>query len=303
MVSQAAFADLQSAYRNWGTSKAGNADEVIGLMTDDFTMGSLSGGAYGMRFSRDHVSREQARHYFSELLNEWELNFFHVRDFVVQASEVAVICECSWLHKATRQLVHSPKLDLWKFKGRRAIGYFEFFDTEQAFAAAAGLLSPSAAPPAALYAGTPPRGHEGLDEVQRVNLRKMRRFFKKYEASKGANYPELLAMIAPVASWTSLANGARGLPFTVARTSREQIRTFFEELGKDWEMLSFQMLDIISGGPFIIAYGRVEFRNRHTDKVFSSPKADIFRFEGEQIVEFIEYYDTAGAVRAALPMA
>lgn len=299
MVSRAALADVQSAYKNWGASKAGNADEVIGLMTDDFTMGSLSAGASGMRFSRDHVSREQARHYFSELLSEWELNFSHVRDFVVQASEVAVICECSWVHKATRQVVHSPKLDLWKFKGRKAIGYFEFFDTEQAFAAAAGLLSTRAAPPAPLYAGAPPRVHEGLDEMQRANLRKMRRFFKSYEASKGANFPELLAMIAPAATWTSLANGARGLPFTVPRTSREQIRTFFEELGKDWEMLSFQMLDVISGGPFVIAYGRVEFRNRHTDKVFSSPKADIFRFEGEHIVEFIEYYDTAGAVRAA----
>jgi ketosteroid isomerase-like protein len=299
MVSQAALADLQSAYRNWGTSKAGNADEVIGLMTDDFTMGSLSAGAAGMRFSRDHVSREQARHYFSELLNEWELNFFHVRDFVVQASEVAVICECSWLHRATRQLVHSPKLDLWKFKGRRAIGYFEFFDTELAFAAAAGLLNPRAAAPAPLYAGAPPRLHEGLDQIQRNNLGRMRRFFKSYEASKGANYPELLAMIAPVASWTSLANGARGLPFTVPRTSREQIRTFFEGLGNDWEMLSFRMLDVIAGGPFVIAYGHVEFRNRHSDKVFSSPKADVFRFEGDQIVEFIEYYDTAGAVRTA----
>jgi hypothetical protein len=299
MVTQAALADLQSAYRNWGTSKAGNADEVIGLMTDDFTMGSLSAGASGMRFSRDHVSRDQARHYFAELLSEWELNFFHVRDFVVQASEVAAICECSWLHKGTRQLVHSPKLDLWKFKGRKAVGYFEFFDTEQAFAAASGHLGARAALPTPFYAGAPPHVHEALDETARLNIRNMRRFFNEYEATKGANYPELLAMIAPVASWTSLANGARGLPFTVPRTSREQIQTFFEELGKDWEMLSFKMLDVISGGPFIIAYGRVEFRNRHTNKVFSSPKADVFRFDGEQIVEFIEYYDTAGAVRTA----
>ena len=70
-------------------------------------------------------------------------------------------------------------------------------------------------------------------------------------------------------------------------------------MGKDWQMLSFQMLDVISGGPYVVAYGRVEFRNRHTDKVFASPKADVFRFAGDQIVEFIEYYDTAGAVRAA----
>jgi ketosteroid isomerase-like protein len=300
MVSQAALNDLQSAYRNWNASKAGNADEIVGLMTDDFTMGSLSAGGAGMRFSRDHVSRDQARHYFTELLDDWVLNFFHVRDYIVQASEVAVICECCWLHKATNRLVYSPKLDLWKFKGRKAIGYFEFFDTEQAIAAAAGLLPAGATIPAPLYAGTPPHVHDTLNDVERTNVRRMRRFFKQYEATKGANYPELLAMIAPVASWTSLANGARGLPFTTPRTTREQIRGYFEEMGKDWQMLSFQMLDVISGGSYVIAYGRVEFRNRHNGKVFSSPKADVFRFAGDQIVEFIEYYDTAGAVRTAL---
>lgn len=299
MVSQAALADLQSAYRNWSASKARNADEVISLMTDDFTMGSLSAGAAGMRFSRDHVSRDQARHYFAELLVEWDLNFFHVRDFVVQGSEVAVICECSWVHKGTHQVVHSPKLDLWKFKGRKAIGYFEFFDTEQAFAAAAGLLQPRAASPAPLYSGAPPRVHDSLDEVGRANTRKMKRFFKQYETTKGANYPELLAMIAPVASWTSLGNGVRGLPFTQPRTTRDQVRSYFEALYDDWELLSFQMLDVISGGPFVISYGRVEFRNKNTGKVFSSPKADVFRFAGDQIVEFIEYFDTAGAVRTA----
>jgi len=299
MVSQAALSDLQSAYRNWNASKAGNADQFISLMTDDFTMGSLSAGAVGMRFSRDHVSRDQARHYFAELLSEWELNFFHLRDLIVQASEVAVICECCWLHKGTRQVVHSPKLDLWKFKGRKAVGYFEFFDTEQAFAASAGLLPPRAIAPVPLYAGAAPRVHVTLDDVARANIRKMRRFFRQYEATKGANYPELLAMIAPVASWTSLANGARGLPFTIPRTTREQVRGYFEEMGQDWQMVSFQMLDVISGGPFVIASGRVEFRNKRTEKVFSSPKADVFRFDGDQIVEFIEYYDTAGAVRTA----
>src|SRR5262245_32622489 len=121
MVSQSALAELQSSYRQWNATKAGNASQFIGLMTDDFTMGSLSAGAAGMRFSRDHVSREQARYYFAEMLEEWELIFNHVRDFVVQGSEVAVICECCWLHKGTKQVVHSPKLDLWKFKGRRAI--------------------------------------------------------------------------------------------------------------------------------------------------------------------------------------
>ena len=88
-------------------------------------------------------------------------------------------------------------------------------------------------------------------------------------------------------------------PLHVPRTTRDQVRGYFEAMFNDWEMLSFEMLDVISGGPFVISYGRVEFRNKHTGKVFSSPKADVFRFDGDQIVEFMEYYDTAGAVRTA----
>jgi hypothetical protein len=64
-------------------------------------------------------------------------------------------------------------------------------------------------------------------------------------------------------------------------------------------MLRFDMLDLICGGPYIVAYGRVEFRNKNTGIVFSSPKADVFRFKGDKIIEFMEYYDTAGAIHAA----
>ena len=156
MVSQAALSDLNRLIETGTRRRPAMPTSSSALMTDDFTMGSLSAGAAGMRFSRDHVSRDQARHYFAELLSEWDLNFFHVRDLFVQASEVAVICECCWLHKRTRQVAHSPKLDLWKFKGRKAIGYFEFFDTEQAIAAdRRASLPPRASHPVPLYAASP----------------------------------------------------------------------------------------------------------------------------------------------------
>jgi ketosteroid isomerase-like protein len=43
----------------------------------------------------------------------------------------------------------------------------------------------------------------------------------------------------------------------------------------------------------------VEFRNKRTNKVFASPKVDVFRFTKDRISDFKEYYDTAGAIRAA----
>jgi len=299
MVSRAVLSTLEAAYRQWDTTKAGSQDQFLALMTDDFTMGSLAAGAAGMRFSRDHVSIEQARIYFAEMLRDWEMVFFNVRDYVAQGSEVAVICECCWRHKATGHLVHSPKLDLWKFKGRKAIGFFEYFDTDQAIGVGSGQPSRHLAPPAPLYPKDKPSIHDSLDETARANIRKLKRFFKRYEGTKGAAYGEIVDMLAPTLTWMSLANGARGVPFTVKRTSVAEVEGYFKALFEEWEMISYKHDDFIAGGPYIVAHGRVEFRNTRTNRVCATPKADIVRFDKDRIVEFMEYYDTAGIIRAA----
>jgi ketosteroid isomerase-like protein len=299
MVSRTALGELTAAYREWHKSKAANAGQFIDLMAEDFTMGSLSAGAAGMRFSRDHVSREQARRYFTEMLNDWDLKFHYVRDYVAQGSEVAVICECCWLHNKTKRIVHSPKLDLWKFKGREAIGYFEFFDTDQAISAVTNSGVGLRAEPHPLYSANRPVLHDSLDDTARSNIRRMRNFIKCYDETKGGNYNELIAMLAPTVTWTSLADGADGVPFTSMRTSSNDVEAFFQALFSDWEMLRFDMGELICGGPYVVAHGRVEFRNKRTNKVFTSPKVDVFRFAKDRMADFKEYYDTAGAIRAA----
>jgi ketosteroid isomerase-like protein len=298
MVSKAALVELKDTYRKWNETKAGNVEQFLALLSDDFTMGSLSAGAAGMEFSRDHLNRDQARNYFAEMLKDWTLLFFHIRGYIAQASEVAVICECCWRHNRTHRVVHSPKLDLWKFKGRKAVGFFEFFDTDQAIGACAeGPLSDQARKP--LYSANEPTEHTALTATARSNLRKIRNMYARYNASRGANRKEILKLLAPNVDWLSLANGAGGIPFTVKRSTIAEVEGFFNELYRDWDMNKVEMDGYIAGGPFIVAHGAIEFTNKRTGKRFRSPKADVWRFDHGKVAEFMEYYDTAGAMRAA----
>jgi uncharacterized protein len=42
--------------------------------------------------------------------------------------------ECSWRHKKTRKVVHTPKLDIFRFNTDRIAGVFEFYDTAEVLA-------------------------------------------------------------------------------------------------------------------------------------------------------------------------
>jgi uncharacterized protein len=299
MVSRAALAELKSAYRSWNTTKAESADKFIALLADDFKMGSLAAGAAGMEFSREHVSPAEARNYFAEMLKDWTMLFFHVRDYIVQGNNVAVVCECGWRHITTGQIVHSPKLDLWTFKNGKAIAFFEFYDTDQAIGACADCGPVLRKDPKPLYPESGAKTHAAISASARANLRNLKAFYKRYGLAKGANFKEGIDMLAPSITWMSLANGANGMPFTVKRTTSKEVEGYFTGLYADWEMLEYNIEKYIAAGPYVLASGSVRFRNRRTGKELSTPKADCYRYSHGKIVEFMEYYDTAGAVRAA----
>lgn len=300
MVSRAALSELKSSYRSWNKSKAQNAEQFVGLMANDFKMGSLAAGAAGMEFSRDHMTPAEARKYFAELLKDWTMLFFHVRDYIIQGNNVAVVCECCWRHNTTGQIVHSPKLDLWRFKGGKAVEFFEFFDTDQAIGACADCGPTLRKKPKPLYDEAGAKSHAALTAAGRANVRKLRNFYKRYDATKGGNYKQGIAMLAPSLTWMSLANGAAGMPFTVKRTTPAEVEGYFSDLYGDWEMLEYNIEKMIAAGPYVVAHGSVRFRNRRTGKELTTPKADSYRYAHGKIVEFMEYYDTASAVRAAV---
>jgi ketosteroid isomerase-like protein len=76
------------------------------------------------------------------------------------------------------------------------------------------------------------------------------------------------------------------------------VREYFETIARDWEMVDFTVYRIVDGGQDVVMVGRCAFRNRATGKLVDTPKVDVWRFENDQAVSFLEMFDSLGFMRA-----
>ena len=50
---------------------------------------------------------------------------------------VVVLVHCTWRFKKTGKVVSTPKADVWKMSGGKALEFYEYYDTAQVHAAVA----------------------------------------------------------------------------------------------------------------------------------------------------------------------
>lgn len=124
--------------------------------------------------------------------------------------------------------------------------------------------------------------------------------YKRWSETKGGNVDEILNILADDVVWRSIANGLHGLNFAKEPLTKPNVRGYFENLGKDWELVFFDVERIISQGHTVVVVAECSFRHRRTGKSFMSPKVDIWDFRRGKVVGFFEYFDTASAIRSAL---
>jgi ketosteroid isomerase-like protein len=124
--------------------------------------------------------------------------------------------------------------------------------------------------------------------------------YKRWSETKGGNVDEILNILADDVVWRSIANGLHGLNFAKEPLTKANVRSYFESLGRDWELVFFDVERIIAQGNTVVVIAECSFRHRRTGKSFMSPKVDIWDFRRGKAVGFFEYFDTASAIRSAL---
>jgi len=129
--------NLRTAYQAWHDTRGENIDIWISLMSESIVMRSLAEGDTGMEFSLARRGLSEARRYFAELRNQWELISFLADEFFSQGDRIVVFGHGTWRSRATGKNVESPLAHFWRFCGGKATEYFEFHDTVRAFTAAA----------------------------------------------------------------------------------------------------------------------------------------------------------------------
>ena len=136
--------------------------------------------------------------------------------------------------------------------------------------------------------------------IEADNVAIVREAYELWGDSKAGSIDHWMGLMADEVDWRSLAEGAAGLEFTRGASSKAQVRAYFEGLVRDWEMLSYVADEFVAQGSRVVMLGHCTWKHRATGKVVAMPKADALRLRDGKIVAFMEYYDTAQAMAAAM---
>ena len=79
----------------------------------------------------------------------------------------------------------------------------------------------------------------------------------------------------------------------------DRVRDYFAALGADWEMIDFPTEQVVEQGQTVVWIGHCTWRNRHTGRLATTPKVDIWTFRDSRAVRMFEMFDTLAFVRAA----
>jgi ketosteroid isomerase-like protein len=128
------------------------------------------------------------------------------------------------------------------------------------------------------------------------NVEPLKASYRRWHDSKGGSVDHWMGMVAEDVRFGSIAGGAAPLAFTGPRSNRDAVRSYFDGLLSEFEMLHYTIHDYIAQGDVVFVRAATSWRNRKTGKTFETPKADFWRLRDGRIVEFYEYYDTAQVV-------
>ena len=136
---------------------------------------------------------------------------------------------------------------------------------------------------------------------QQENLRRVKAAYDDWNATKGGNVDEWLAMIGDKFSLASIDENAPGMEFAKDGVSREEARQYLTGIFTDWEMVHYTRSTYVAEGVNIAMFGKCAYRNKRTQKVAECHIATLWKFEGAHAVEMTDIFDTALAARAATP--
>lgn len=135
---------------------------------------------------------------------------------------------------------------------------------------------------------------------EEANVQLLRDGYERWNGSKAESVAHWMGMIDENIRWCSLGAGAAGSEFTKECCSKADVAQYFAQLGEQWELVSYAADEFIAQGDRVVMIGSCAWRHRGTGKVARTPKVDVFRFRNGKVIDFMEYYDTAAVLAAAI---
>ena len=131
-------------------------------------------------------------------------------------------------------------------------------------------------------------------------LRQIKTRYKSWDRGKGKTGDLFLDLMADDAVFRSIGGGAEPMQFTRSYSTKEEIRSYFEGLVRDWQMIFYNVRMFLIQGDTIAIVCECAWKQKHTGKIVHSPKLDIMRVKNGRICDFFEYFDTHQAFMAGV---
>lgn len=133
------------------------------------------------------------------------------------------------------------------------------------------------------------------------NVSIVRALYKTWRESRG-NCPDALSEIfADTVQLASMDDRQPGLAFAQTAATRGDAVRYFSAILEEWEMVEHSPDELFGSGDRVAMFGRCAWRNKQTHKTAQCRIANFWRFSDGKVVEFIDVFDSARAVAAAIP--
>ena len=122
-------ARLRDAYALWSESSGTRSDQWIELLSDGIEMRSVLTPDLPDDLAATRRTMSGALEYFQTVARDWEMIHFICDRFVDGGDDVVMVGRCAWRNRATGRVVDTPKVDVWRFEGGKAVSFLEMFDS------------------------------------------------------------------------------------------------------------------------------------------------------------------------------
>jgi uncharacterized protein len=120
---------LAREYKRWHDSKGGSVESFMEIVDSNIQFGSIAEGMPVAAFTARVNGKQELKRYFDGLREGWEMIHYTVNHFIAEGDRVAAVGSTAWRNKKTGKVCETPKVDVWRLRGGKAIEFYEYFDT------------------------------------------------------------------------------------------------------------------------------------------------------------------------------
>ena len=130
------------------------------------------------------------------------------------------------------------------------------------------------------------------------NVAALEHAYARWSETKGGSADEVLALFDEQVEMRSVLTDEMPSELAGSHILKEQAAQYFAALARDWEMLYWDVNQIIGDGDDVVVISRCAWRSRTTGAEVDTPKVDIWHFEGGRATRFTELFDSLAFARA-----